>query len=351
MSDEENRSLTFGEIVPASFLQILDLTNRKHVVQAKQGVKFSSEPTPSKVFVDLGSGIGRACITATLSPLKFSKVWGIEIMDALNAEAASILEKFMLIIENPTSHGCKESASNANAEKLNSQSTILSSLIDALTYLPGMTCSIDRAVNLVCKSIGHKVYRAQLKQYRTFANFLAKHNGSILSGPRSSNLLKLHVDLENATLSLTTQSSELVGDDNAHDSDFESDDNKDDDDEEKDQSSSHPMIRRSPMHLSEQQVQELLPLPEIIFQKGDIFEVEWWREADVAYAASLLFTPTMMERLAEQVLLMKSGSWFISLRPLSPRVPSHRLKLRSESFFRMSWQMAKVFVYEIVDDE
>jgi hypothetical protein len=127
----------------------------------------------------------------------------------------------------------------------------------------------------------------------------------------------------------------------------------------------------------------MLPLPSIEFVCGDVFEVEWWHTADVVYAASLLFSDRMMERLTARVRLMKQGAWCISLMPLlldrMPGVPSsasvravgadsesldeseqskqeiavqsslvYRMPvLKHASFFKMSWQMAMVYIYQI----
>jgi hypothetical protein len=77
-------------------------------------------------------------------------------------------------------------------------------------------------------------------------------------------------------------------------------------------------------------------------------EVAWWEVADVAFAASLLFPPEMMLRLAEQVASMRPGSVFLSLKPL-PEVESRgaRARLIGESFFQMSWQKALVYTYRL----
>jgi hypothetical protein len=94
------------------------------------------------------------------------------------------------------------------------------------------------------------------------------------------------------------------------------------------------------------------------FTCGDIFEIDWWSTADVVYCASLLFTDAMMVQLSELVYKMKVGSWFVSLKPLSEVSPSGTdsncdgqsaaFRLVDESFFKMSWQMAKVYIYRIV---
>lgn len=68
------------------------------------------------------------------------------------------------------------------------------------------------------------------------------------------------------------------------------------------------------------------------------------------YAASLLFSDDMMEKLTQQVMLMTSNSWFISLKPLAllSEERQSKVKLKSESFYKMSWRMAKVYIYQIL---
>jgi hypothetical protein len=116
------------------------------------------------------------------------------------------------------------------------------------------------------------------------------------------------------------------------------------------------------------------PQPELIFINSDIFAVKWWLDATVVYVASLLFSDAMMMMLSEQVLCMEHDTWFITLKPLvlslssitteSTKVPSSssqsssssssssnhsiRIQLHSESFYKMSWQMAKVYIYHIL---
>ena len=60
-----DQSLTYGEIVPSSFLQILGFTAPPLTEE---------DATSSRIFYDLGCGTGRAVICAALSPYPFSKV-------------------------------------------------------------------------------------------------------------------------------------------------------------------------------------------------------------------------------------------------------------------------------------
>ena len=101
--------------------------------------------------------------------------------------------------------------------------------------------------------------------------------------------------------------------------------------------------------ISHEDKQILKPIPEIIFINKSIFDENWFIEADVAYAASLLFTSSMMNELLQQVLKMKKGSFFITLKELILNENEKLLiQLKSDSFFKMSWQMARVFIYLII---
>lgn len=73
-----------------------------------------------------------------------------------------------------------------------------------------------------------------------------------------------------------------------------------------------------------------------------------------------------MLQLSIAIQNMRSGSWFITLKPLPPLiqpfqpivsgsggsgsnielVDRNRMKLQHEGFFKMSWQMAKVYFYQ-----
>lgn len=87
-------------------------------------------------------------------------------------------------------------------------------------------------------------------------------------------------------------------------------------------------------------------------------------DAGVVYVASLLFDDSMMERLSEAVERLRAGARVVSLRPIPPRrgFPDDgcggrsatglcagfspvSLRLLHEGVFRMSWQMARVYIY------
>jgi hypothetical protein len=104
--------------------------------------------------------------------------------------------------------------------------------------------------------------------------------------------------------------------------------------------------------LTHDEVALLSPLPVITFHCGDMFAHDWWAGADVVYAASLLFSDAMMETLTLQASRLRPGAWVISLKPLLLSLcASHMercIELRTEGWYKMSWQMAKVYIYQVV---
>lgn len=84
----------------------------------------------------------------------------------------------------------------------------------------------------------------------------------------------------------------------------------------------------------------------------------------MVYVASLLFDDSMMAKLSDRVEELSKGARIISLRPIFPRssrienissadeidnggvAPSTViLRLVHDGVFRMSWQMARVYIY------
>lgn len=107
--------------------------------------------------------------------------------------------------------------------------------------------------------------------------------------------------------------------------------------------------------------------PDLCFRRDD---------AGVVYVASLLFDDSMMTRLSKCVVRLREGARVISLRPIPAFEPSMAkdsqrkvidgnagsstgqakrrsepgeghpvLRLLHEGVFRMSWQMARVYIY------
>src|SRR5438046_2754042 len=74
---QQHRAATYGEILPESFLQM---------VQAAQ-------PKEGEVFFDLGSGTGKPVFLAALA-FPFSRAVGIELLAQMGAEARRVLERY-----------------------------------------------------------------------------------------------------------------------------------------------------------------------------------------------------------------------------------------------------------------
>ncbi len=71
-----------------------------------------------------------------------------------------------------------------------------------------------------------------------------------------------------------------------------------------------------------------------------------WRNADVIYAANLLFETELIEKMGNRCTsYLKTGTVVISLRELPQ---SNRLNLVEKGFFKMSWAMAQVFYYIVL---
>ena len=309
-------SLTYGEISSPSFMQILLLT-----VGKKDGLATTS--STEKVFVDLGSGVGRACFTAALSPFEFTKVWGIEIVDNMTVHANMLKIELLTMIQKSLS---TEKLSIEEAPRKEKKVTLIDAVKELL--LQKIMLSTDELGNQLSKLLGRKEYRNQLKQYKSLEKFLFSNSDKNLSSQDDSCLTFINFDHTNSRVSLISIPKEDVSkihDDSEniekskHDEtfdlyDFESAEHI------KDETVSS---KESSFLLSVEDAQLLLPCPEIVFETGDIFEVDWWTEADVAYAASLLFSDAMMARLSEKVLLMKPGSWFITLKPLVRSIYYH----------------------------
>ena len=332
------KSLTYGEVQPQSFLSILTWVN------AQRG-------SVGGTFVDLGCGTGMAVLSAALSACSFNKCWGIEIVPNLVDAALSCSTKLSQCIASAKSEpNFNATTSNNNDndndtidnrrhdDKSSGFLDILRSVLDELSggNLVGTCFDMESVVDKICKQYGHKTYKNMIKgkfksfkklvafysnefsilSDRTFTvneSFTSLSNINVLESPcviRADKKQKKHINLDNEVLDILC---------------------------------------------SRQGRQSILnqPLPEVKIELGDIFAVDWWSDADVVYCASLLFSNEMMRCLGEKVLLMKSGSYFVSLKPLEGIDPvvekahGKRHCLVSDSFYKMSWQMARVFIYSI----
>jgi SAM-dependent methyltransferase len=368
VSDMKDPTLTFGEIVPQSFMQILKYTTRDDEVQSV-----------NRKFVDLGSGTGRACVCAALSPFGFQSVVGVELMPGLHGQAEGVLASLRGII-------AKASTSTATSGK-SAQKKIVqpvaatdfdNTAVDVLRELTPIGqdyVQTDYFANALTKRLGHKVFKATMKEHRSFSKYLQGRTA----------LFSLSVDGKSVQLAAT---SAAAGSDIADDNEERDAGNLDSDTfthivtaerSTTELESAHCLqaeancinpqgvsaaqdttpapdgvtagsFNTTPLQLSQSDAQLLQPLPNITFHCGDMFALDW-RDADVVYAASLLFSTPMMETLTLQASQLRPGAWVISLKPLLLEECRERLQnsivLRTAEWYKMSWQMAKVYMYQV----
>ena len=102
----------------------------------------------------------------------------------------------------------------------------------------------------------------------------------------------------------------------------------------------------------EQQQQRKLALPftptclklsEIELCHGDLRQ-EDWSQADIVYVASLLFPDELMLELTDRLTKLRPGSRILTLKKLD----NPELVLVHEAYYRMSWERAKVYLYNRV---
>ena len=326
-SEVSEKSLTYGEVVHSSFVQILEFVR-----------KSAGLPTGA-TFVDLGCGTGKAVVIAALSTMSFSKVWGIELLEPLATCAARIIEQLkqdLVPTEIPRIVPMPKASKTPKVKDVAAPNTkdILKLMLDLLLSSPQQMLPCDVVVNSLCKQFGHKAYRTFLKRHGTFKKFILQH-GDILK-----------ID-DNILRALSVVTKDEFCDDEAGVEPVAGDEVE-----------SNMMCsgRFSAVEDLTLYRNAFTPLPhDISIQHGDIFDIDWFTEANVVYCASLLFSEDMMDTLLNRCLLMNPGSIFISLKPL-PRcdggvsASGKRIVLMSESFYRMSWQMAKVYIYQVVSN-
>lgn len=314
-SSEADASLTYGEVVPAEFMKIVD-TYRK--LAETYGARVES----GGVFVDVGSGRGLPSLCAALSDSGFSLVWGIEIMPELVEISNQLAERVKAALAEdaeakpqPSSATAAAASSPPPAEQLADHIRLL--LQEAATS-PSGTLRLESLADILCKRIGHKRYKALLKGHKSLQRYLAAFpdHFSLHASDNSVSLLSKEEAPPVATVPANDPPSRSV-------------------------------------HRPATSLLRTLRLPEIQFEHADGFQVDWWRRADVVYAASLLFSEPMLRALTDRVAQMQTGTWFIGLRrlplDLDAHPPHRRVVLRHESFFRMSWQMANVYFYQVSD--
>jgi len=337
--------LTYGEVVSTSFEQLL--------MESAALVK-TSTPPGQRCFVDLGSGTGKAVLTASLfaDGLGLSRSIGIELLEPLHQSAegvSSLLSQNLdnLSISPPPPPTTSSTAVLARIERI----------ISAMPGAPGYIGEAELAARLLNynpKSDRDKDAKAAKQfasRFSSFRKFLQVQAdlGLLRLRPKTAEDSSLLVSLPPpAAVSAEEDEGGGEGEDagGAMLSAVLASASAD----------ALALLRRRPR--PELFCGSFLPSPgqEGFVSVRPVFAVEaeaktevaWWEVADVAFAASLLFPPEMMLRLAEQVASMRPGSVFLSLKPL-PEVESRgaRARLIGESFFQMSWQKALVYTYRL----
>ena len=373
-TEANDKHLTYGEINVQSFQQILDLVyrlNSKYIG--------NSDSHSLLEFVDLGSGAGKAVFCAALSSTSFNKCWGIEIVDGLHDAAVDRLNTLTQYCTNTSSPDISLTPSKVRSTpttkhtklkyKLDNSQFIKALMSILQTYISinnTDTMAMDELSNTFIQLYNHKIYRDSLNTHGKLTSFLKSATDPV------TNILIFNVIDDRSVsfqsdyqLSLLVEPSGITTDMPSISAD-----------------TPQPMTAE----FTEDQLRQLcqsfdfqsymLPLPELSFTLGSIFDINWWSTADVVYVASLLFSDDMVYRLCECVSRMRKGSWVISLRPLSlPSLPTHiehtvdmictaevslhtlgigessnggrdkeegppvRLELRADSWFKFSWQV------------
>ena len=329
--------LTYGEVTSQSFQQML--------LSAASFIN-SSTSFGSRVFYDLGSGTGRAVLTAALGPHGFGECFGIELLPALHESAQGLLRRLKETIhmtqeksspsfaEAKALRQCRDERSHGSA---NSSSSGLLVKVEALLRVnEAMQLSESLLANALCRQLGAKRFKASLLPYKSFHSFLLAYPSMLFVDMTSKERMVSWVgdsgspemtssgDKANEAF-VSTVRSEFIH-----------------------RRSLHGILAASPA-LSRLQESPL----KVEFSLGDFLveDCSWWADADCAFAASLLFSDAMMVRLQRQVERMKPGSVFISLKPFNLSSCDNncvsRLVCVSESFYQMSWQKAIVYMYKI----
>ena len=336
---DDNKSLTYGEIHPESFLQIL-------------GLAVKNLPVGTTIrFCDLGSGTGKAVLTAALSSFRFLKVLGIEIVPGLHELALSARDTLLSALTNDMNRQSVVSSSaqpvllRKNTISGLSTSELVDRMVAIIVESGCPTVSIEDIGNKLVKQMGHKTYTATLKPFGKLSRCIAQQQDRFIVLDDGMVSL-IAVD----TVVATSASVEETPEDTlAKDSSSSSS-----------SSSSITVTLEESLSVSDtlSSVFQQHPgsaktyytsLPEIEFLCGDIFEsVRWQKDYNIVYTASLLFSDEMMERLLVCVRGLSPPAVFITLKPL-PLDASDKafIRLFEDSFFKMSWQLAKVYFYII----
>ena len=320
-----------------------------------------------------GCGTGRACLTAAISiGSMFTNIRGIEIVPELIrlADIAKSRYIFGLTEADKRIKVNNRNARNLHLMTLNStskkkvnndvktveenpelQKRLKDMTIEMLSSSIDQQLQIDTLANAICKAMGHKDFKVAVKPWKSFARYL-KQSETIVSVNESNTIATL---IQQPEETLEAVSNSVVIDETNSITLAEIEMSEDMESLVVEEVADDPEVMISKLIdiiKTEDNLSAILPIPDISLEVGDIFANDWWSDCYVAYAASLLFTPEMMSQLVHCVGRMRIGSWFISLKPLPldelGDEVAKRISLQHETFFKMSWQMAKVYIYKII---
>lgn len=328
LTEESDKALTYGEVVCASFLQILKLIHNHISLQ-------QTRASDNYTFIDLGSGTGKACMTAAFEPNEmFTQIYGLEIMSELVDVAQEVRDNLIstmsLIQAAPAKCHSVDTTDNTEDDTRNEDFVFLVEKIKHIVQMNSFGITVSALADTLGKLLGAKLYKSKItKPYHKYSNFI-QHLESKASHifTFQDNRITIKENIEQST-----SEEEVPAVTGSCDDDYSKEYLTD-------------VLRAD-------NIATLLPLPAINFITCDIFNISSNNLHDVIhadvnktiiYCANLLFSPAMIEQLT--VIIAKSlaeGSYFISLKPIS----SMRLQLIEESFFQMSWQKAKVYIYAV----
>ncbi len=328
LTEESDKALTYGEVVCASFLQILKLIHNHISVQQMRA-------PDNYTFIDLGSGTGKACMTTAFEPNEmFTQIYGLEIMSELVDVAKEVRDHLLSTISSiqaaPAKCHSVDTTDHAENDTKNEDFLFLVEKIKQIVQTNSFGITVSALADTLGKLLGAKLYKSKItKPYHKYSNFiehLKEKASHIFSFQDNKITMKECVEQSPTEEEVPTVTGSC------------------DDDYEKECLTD--VLRAD-------NIATLLPLPAMNFMTCDMFNIASNNLHDVIYAdinktviycANLLFSPAMIEQLT--VIIANSlaeGSYFVSLKPIT----SVRLQLIEESFFQMSWQKAKVYIYAV----
>ena len=338
---KDDAHLTYGEIRVESF----DLA----LSHASKYCSINTAEKEHNIFYDLGSGTGKALFVAAFNlHHHFECVRGIEIMTELHDVTKQVLERYklgMTAAEEKTICGrvfhasLKHSNSSDNEKKAGKvySEAELRSLVETISEGMGEGGGEEgELANALVRKIGHKSFKASIKPFKTFHRFMEASNSGGEEGTKKESELPL---------------------DNPPPPDAGSDDAQRLGDEVSSAPDAHNSSVESLLLLEKDVMASLTnPAPSTMSAHcGDIFTSTWYEDASIAYCSSLLFNEEMMIQLLDQVVQMRPGSVFMSLKKL-PEPPSppvvdgesrKKVQLVFEAYYEMSWHRNKVYFYSI----